>query len=206
VPVTDHLVYAIPDLDTAVDEFERTTGVRPAFGGAHVGLGTHNALVSLGDCYVELIAADPGQPEPARPRPFGIDDLDRARLVTFAVRPAGDETLDELVARARAAGFDPGEPLAMSRRAPDGTVLEWRLTFPRDDLDGLVPFLIDWGETPQPSRTAPGGVRLVDLAARHPDAERITAARAALGLHDPVGAGEPAFHATVRGPRGELRL
>jgi hypothetical protein len=206
VPVTDHLVYAVSSLAEAVDDVERATGVRPAYGGAHVGLGTHNALLSFGECYLELIAPDPEQPEPERPRPFGIDDLGGPRLVTFAVRPAADETLDGLIARARADGYDPGDPIAMSRRAPDGTVLEWRLTFPRDDVDGLVPFLIDWGDTPQPSRTAPGGVRLVDVVASHPAPQRIAAARAALGIDDAVTAGDLAFHATVRGPAGDLRL
>lgn len=206
MPVTDHLVYAVPELTAAVDAFERATGVRPAFGGAHVGLGTHNALVSLGDSYLELIAADPGQPAPERPRPFGIDHLDRARLVTFAVRPSGDETLDGLIERARSAGADPGDPIGMSRSTPDGTVLSWRLTFPGDDLDGLVPFLIDWGDTPQPSRTAPGGLRLVRFEATHPAPERVAAARAALGVDDPVTAGDPALRGTVTGPAGSLEL
>jgi hypothetical protein len=42
----DHIVLAAPDLNRACDAFEATTGVRPAFGGAHPGLGTQRAPFS----------------------------------------------------------------------------------------------------------------------------------------------------------------
>jgi hypothetical protein len=44
----DHLVLATPDLAATVAHFTERTGVEPAPGGAHVGLGTRNHLVSLG--------------------------------------------------------------------------------------------------------------------------------------------------------------
>src|SRR5262245_56653484 len=102
----DHLVNAVPDLSEGMREIEKKLGVRAAPGGRHDGVGTHNALLALGDdAYLEIIAPDPSQPAPARPRPFGVDALQRGRLVTWAGRV---RDLDARVASARAAGFDPG--------------------------------------------------------------------------------------------------
>ncbi len=206
--VIDHLVYGVPDLAAARDAFERDVGVRPAIGGQHTGFGTWNALVSFGNCYLELIAPDPAQPPPDGDRPFGLDELDTPRLVTFAVRSTDGETLHDLIAALRGAGHDPGEPVAMGRETPSGERLEWSLTFPTGDHDGAVPFLIDWGTTPQPRATAPSGVDLVELVVEHPEPGAIESLWAAVGLSG-VGlqaAPQPGLRAAVRGPSGELRL
>lgn len=178
----DHLVYFVPDLDAAVDAAVHDYGVRPEFGGRHPGRGTHNALLALGDAYLELIAPDPSQPAPDGPRPFGIDDLTEPAFVAYAVRPSDGEHLDDLIAALAGVGADPGPATAMSRATPTGDRLEWRLTFPDPTFDGAVPFLIDWGTTPQPHRTAPAGptLRSLTVATNHGDVAR--AAVAALGL------------------------
>lgn len=213
--VIDHLVYAVADLDASVDWFEQHTGVRPAVGGSHDGMGTHNALVSLGECYLELIAPDPGQPDPpaSGSRPFGIDDVlapsgGGERLVGFAVRPDGDDTIDDVADRMADAGFDPGPVADMSRRTPDGEILAWRLTFP---TESTVPFVIDWGSTPQPNITQPAGVELVDFAIVHPRPFDVLGLVTALGLDLTVTAtesnDEPAgLRATVVGDAGGLDL
>ena len=72
-------------------------------------------------------------------------------------------SLDEIVAEATAAGIDFGTVTAMSRRRPDGVLLEWQLTLPQ--LDGpfgcALPFLIDWGSSAHPTDTLPRSARLV---------------------------------------------
>ena len=58
-------------------------------GGSHPGLGTHNALLSLGDeSYLEIIAPDPTQPKPDHPRIFGLDEgWPDGLLTAFSVHP-----------------------------------------------------------------------------------------------------------------------
>jgi hypothetical protein len=205
-PSLDHLVHASTDLAAAVRRFEQLTGVPPVEGGRHLGLGTRNFLVGLDagpdrHSYLELIGPDPEQPEPAQPRPFGVDRLTRPRLVTWAVRPAD---LDAAAERARRLGHEPGPVRAMSRRTPFGALLQWRLTEPGD---GLVPFLIDWQGSPHPSRSGLPTLTLIELFGRHPEPARVGSALAALGVRLRVEPGEPAeLVARLRGPAGEVEL
>lgn len=154
----DHLVYATPDLEATVAAIAAVTGVTPSPGGRHLGRGSRNCLADLGDgAYLEVIGPDPEQPLPSAPLPFGLDEVTHATLVGWAVRV---DDMDEAVASARAAGWDPGDPAPMSRRRPDGVVLQWRLT----PWEPPYPFLIDWGTSPHPSRSAVPGLSLVELS------------------------------------------
>ncbi|TDC06505.1 VOC family protein [Nonomuraea longispora] len=202
----DHLVYATPDLESTAAELERLLGVRPAAGGRHPGFGTANRLVRLGGMsYLEIVGPDPEQEPPAGSRPFGIDRLEAAALVGWAV--AVDD-IEAVTARARARGYDPGDPLDMSRRTPTGDLLEWRLTPPeRAGHDGLVPFLIDWGDTPHPAGPGLPAAELVSLAGGHPDAEGVRAALAAVGARlDVDEQTHPVLTAILSGCHGLVTL
>ncbi|MFG1700784.1 VOC family protein [Nonomuraea sp. NPDC049309] len=199
----DHLVYATPNLDTTVAEIEQQLDVRMVEGGRHPGLGTRNRLLGLGGrAYLEIIGPDPEQEPPAGPRPFGIDTLTMARLVTWA---AAVTDIDAAVARARERGYDPGDPQDMSRHTPSGELLSWRLTPP--SKAGLVPFLIDWGTTRHPTETDLPTVELTSFRARHPDPEAIGRDLSALGVHLDLEHGTtPTLTAVLRSPRGSLTL
>lgn len=207
----DHLVFAVPDLAAGIEAAAERFGVRPTRGGQHVGFGTANALLALGPtCYLEIIGPDLDQPPPERPRPFGLDTLTTPRLVTFAVK---ERNLEERVAAAQTAGFDPGEIVAMSRAKPDGSLLQWRLTMPamrsRGEMagDGLVPFMIDWGEAPPVAQSVAQGCELVALRAEHPQPEAIQQMLDALGVPLEVALGSvPTLIATLETPNGRLTL
>lgn len=203
----DHLVFAVPDLEVARDDFEQRTGIRPSYGGQHVGLGTHNAVLDLGEAvYVELLAPDPSQPESAGELAFGLHTLGEPRLITWAAKA---DHLRQRVESARAAGFDPGEVVPISRKLPDGTLLEWELTT-RPSAAGaadLLPYLIDWGDVPHPTTRAEAGCRLTSLRGQHPESEAVRGQLVALEVELDVEQGPTAaLIAVIETPRGTLTL
>lgn len=199
----DHLVLATPELAATVADFARRTGVAPAPGGAHVGRGTRNFLVSLGgSSYLEIIGPDPEQSEPDGPRPFTVDELASARTVTWAISPPD---LDAAVEAARARGYDPGSIRPMSRRRPDGTLLEWRLTDgDTQHPSGLVPFLIDWGASVHPTATGLPVTPLLELSASAPDPAEIRPLLAAVDAELNLSEGPLGINFTVDTPRGPV--
>jgi hypothetical protein len=202
--VIDHLVYATPELAPTVRDLGRRLGVELTAGGRHVGLGTMNFLAAIGSgAYLEVLGPDPDAP--AHTPPFGLAGLTEPRLATWAVRVSD---LAGAVERARAAGYDPGEIRSMSRRREDGVLLEWRLAYPEPDSgDGVVPFLIDWGDSPHPSAGAAPGAELLSFGGVHPRPDLISAKLAALGVSLPVTEGpRPALRAVLRTPAGEVEL
>ncbi|MDR5684419.1 MAG: VOC family protein [Armatimonadota bacterium] len=205
-PNVDHLVYASPDLDRGIAEIEGLLGVQPSAGGQHIGIGTRNALVGLGPMtYLEIIAPDPDQPPPLVPRPFGIDQLCGSKLAAWFLR-ASD--LGRLRGEALRAGVPIGGVKSASRRRPDGVALSWEMTDPWCAVaEGIVPFFIDWKDSPHPAATAPRGGSWVGLRAEHPDAPRVRDMLSRLGIEVPVEVGPlPALIATIEGARGRVEL
>jgi hypothetical protein len=202
----DHLVYATPDLERGIREVESLLGVRATAGGQHPGRGTRNAVIALGPAaYLEIIGPDPDQATPTSPRWFGIDNLERSTLVTWAAKT---DDVDRAHRVAVANGIPIGEVRSGSRRRSDGILLSWRLTEPANDKDnGVIPFFIDWGASPHPSQTSAQGAMLTELRAEHPDSERVQRSLRMLGLHMAVTLGpRPALIAIVDGRHGHVEL
>ena len=202
----DHLVYAAPDLDSGIDCIEKLTGIRAAIGGSHPGMGTRNAIIALGPAtYLEIVAPDPAQQDYRGTRIFHVDEIDKPRLITWAAKS------DDI--RATAAirlpdGGTTGPPMTGSRVRPDAVMLTWELTHPGTELgEGVVPFFIDWGDTPHPASAAPAGAVLTGLRAEHPRPNDVLPLLEALGLDLQVDTGSaPALIAILDTPQGRVEL
>ncbi len=201
--VLDHLVYATPDVDATIEELGKLLGVRAAIGGQHPGWGTRNALLSLGPrAYLEIMGPDPAQPEPKQPRPFGIDGLTGARLVTWV---AHTDDIPSVITAARRCDVDLGEPQERSRKRPDGTILTWTMTdLTKDRKSGVIPYFIDWGDSPHPAAGAPGGCTLAKLEAFHPDSAKVSEILKELGIDLRVESGQVGMRATLACPSGRV--
>jgi len=194
----DHLVYTVPHLGEGMDAMEAMFGVRPVPGGRHPLLGSHNALLSLGDeTYLEVVAPDPDLTRPPRGVVFEMEAISGPRLATWALR---SEAIEDAVSRASQAGVALGPVLDGSRERPDGTVLRWRLSDPYAmAFGGVVPFLIAWGDSPHPARSAPHAGVLLALEAQHPDPVGVVDVFGALDVDLSPGRGPvPRLSARIR--------
>lgn len=200
----DHLIYADPDLDAAVATVHGRFGVEAGGGGRHPGRGTHNKLLALGPrTYLELVAPDPSQPDPATPRPYGVEGITRGGLVGWAIAV---EDIEAARAYARSHGFDPGPVADGQREGAAGSLIRWRATA-NAEAAGVIPFLISWGHTRHPAADAPVGLSLSALSVEHPRPTEIRTALSAMGADVEVRrAPRPALVARIGGPHGEREL
>ncbi len=202
----DHFIYAGRDLDALRAAFEQLTGVAPGRGGRHPGLGTHNALASLGkDIYFELMAVDPTQ-RGSLQGTLGerVDALPTPRLFAYMLREQDLARQQKVLAEygITADLFD------ASRTTPDGRTLKWRLLVPHaNPLGDFVPKFIDWLDTPHPSTTSVPGCTYESFEIGHPEAERLRGLLDALGASIPVELSDRAhFHLRIGSPKGKLSL
>lgn len=180
----DHLILGVADLDRAIEDFEKLTGVRPVYGGKHP-TGTHNALASLGDrVYLELIAVQPGATPP--PQFAALSGIENPAPIGWAVSADDGAALRRSL---EAAGFKLTESRPGSRTTSSGTTLQWQ-TFGLASNVRDAPFFILWGpETPHPSVTSPTGCTLERLAIAGPQAGDLQRFRDALGLSVEISKG-----------------
>lgn len=201
----DHLVVTAATLERGIADLEALLGVSLSAGGEHRLMGTHNALLRLGDrLYLEVIAVRPGAPQPLRARWFGLDrSPETTRLVHWVARSSA------FPADATRLGFAADERVRMQRDRYD-----WQLGVRGDGTmpgDGVLPSPIEW-HGPHPAAALPDrGCRLRALAATHPCAAEIAATLQTLALDaEPPVTIRPGHDATLAAeidtPAGLRRL
>jgi hypothetical protein len=174
----DHIAVSAATLADGVAVVEAALGVVLAPGGVHPHMGTHNRLLALGDIYLEVIAADPAAPRPARPRWFDLDRFSGLPRLTNWIAACDD--LETEIARGPEGT---GTPVALERGD-----LRWRMAVPANGqlpFDDAFPALIQWQGAAHPAERLPeAGVRLTRLEVIHPQAAALAAALAGR-LDDP---------------------
>ena len=208
VEALDHLLIGAASLDAGVAWLEERTGVRAVPGGSHPGLGTWNALASLGPSqYVEIIAPDPAQPGVETVYVPGLRDFPVPRVATWAASAPN------------LAGFEASLPPDLScegvrrgsRTRPGGVNLGWTLAFPRHRRQaafaGALPFLIEWDSLAHhPGLSTPCGLTLKALTLRHPEDVALRAALGSLGMEGKVERGDVSIRVELSTPRGPVVL
>jgi len=162
----DHFVMGISELEKGVEQFNRLTGVKPVPGGKHPFMGTHNALVSLGDkLYLEILAPQPGMD-------MGLySKMSKLTPLTWAVSTNNIRGLKE---KLRKQGFETTELIPGFRTTPEGSKLEWSALMVIKPAIKEVPFFTQWkGRSVHPSETSPQGCRLHSFELSTPNADML---------------------------------
>jgi glyoxalase-like protein len=211
VPATaavDHLLVGAADLDLGIAWVELLTGVKAIMGGSHPGVGTRNALLSLGGRrYLEIIAPDPAQT--AFNFQIDIRKLTEPRLITWA---AVTTDINAVARNAREAGHQIFGPRDGSRARPDGKVLKWKSLGVMNSfgLEGIepFPFFIEWAsDSLHPSQDSPQGCELQSFEIGHADPVNLTGALKKLGIDAAVKLAKNAnLKATLVTPKGKVEL
>jgi len=173
----DHVVIACQELSSGVDFIQRQIGVAIPLGGQHHFMGTHNAVMAVGEgIYLEVIAIDPDLPPPSRPRWFGLDDSEvQSRLSQSPICVHYVLRTPDLAATLNAMPDDLRRQLGPVHAA-SRMDLSWSITIPDDGLPaqgGCLPALIEWQGTPPQYNMARPGPELVNLHLEHPDPDNL---------------------------------
>jgi Glyoxalase-like domain len=190
---TDHVIFAVDDLDTAAAALEEREGLASVPGGRHPGWGTANRIVPLGETYLELVT---------------VVDVEEAKESSFGsavLRAIDDERplVGWVVATDDIEGVASRLDLEVERRSrdrPDGSELSWRLAGMEAAMEtGALPFFVQWEGGPEDHPGAaearhdadPGGIAWIEVSAEE---ERL---RDWLGDSDVpvrITEGDPAIH------------
>ncbi len=198
----DHFMYATASLDEGMAWAQDVFGIQPAYSGEHLGLGTRNALLSLGSAYLEIIARGPAQSlEGTLGEQFA--GLSSGGLVTWAAE--GD--LAKVQAALLSCGIRSAGPKQTRRKTPDGELLEWALLFPIGATHGLrMPFFIDWQRCVHPRETSPMAGTFQSLSITTSHADDLRQVMAAIGLKVSISEGEPGLDVLIAARGGVVQL
>ncbi|MEO5763592.1 MAG: VOC family protein [Vicinamibacteria bacterium] len=206
----DHLLIGARTLESGIEWLEAKTGIRAVAGGSHPGLGTWNALASLGSGqYIEIISPDPTQPGLPTFYVPRLRDFVEPRIATWAARGT---SLNESFPGTLPEPLSCAPPRQGSRVGPDGVRLVWSLAFPKHRehgaFGGALPFLIEWeSANAHPSLTTPAGLSIHSLSLGHPEALVLGEALSALGIKDAIRSTEaPSIEVELNTPKGRARL
>jgi len=140
--VVDHIVLAAPDMDNAIDEFERMTGVAPVEVHSVNGLGIKTAQVSFNDSsYIEIIAPD----HKGAPGPIGLLLKSRKfkKLTPFhyALRTS---QIAQLKKDVTAFGYNP-DHISMYSGKMDCEPHKWETMYMYGHkMAGICPYFVHW--------------------------------------------------------------
>lgn len=147
----DHIIISAHDPEKSARKFAKKHSIQITKGGEHPDWGTYNYLAYFqNNTYIEWIGINDIKIATESKNPL-IEQVVEAltnnieRPIQYALRT---KEMDLYIEQMDAIKFAYTGPFSGSRGRPDGSVLEWRMLFPICPTTHPLPFLIEWGDTP----------------------------------------------------------
>lgn len=203
----DHLVYAVPNLEDAMESIGQQLGIHPVFGGHHETKGTKNALLNLGNgCYLEILSVDESNTSIDPPRWMGVDLIKSARMTRWALKSSTIQKDSETLRR-----YFPemGSISKGTRKTSDGDTLSWQMILPLASPEvELIPFMVDWSQSSfHPTEKLEPGCMLTEISFHATLPNKQTKVFADLDISNSIIAHDKEqIVVTIEGPKGTLIL
>jgi len=143
----DHIVHFISqDPQAAVEQWEKH-GIKAVMGGSHELWGTYNSLLYTASSYIEYLAIENQEIAQQSNNPLIqhlVKDLARgegAGQICFRT-----DNIEDLKDTLEKKGYSTFPIFPGSRRRKDGTVIEWKMLFLKEEASVPYPFFIEWGQ------------------------------------------------------------
>jgi hypothetical protein len=164
----DHIVISVPDLYEAMDRFTEKCGIEVVYGGQHLSIGTHNALLNIGNgAYLELIAKDPNNPLEEAQKWMGLDLINDTTFTRWAIK---SDQLATDAAILKKASPNMGAIFEGSRKKTDGSTLSWAMTLPlAAPKVEVLPFILNWKDSVHPTEDLAAGCTIESFEIWHPE-------------------------------------
>ena len=202
--VLDHIVLAAPDLEKAMKDFKKRSGVELTIAGTIKGLGIKCARVSFNDStYIEVIAPDPKSPGP-------IGELLKAKGIKdmvpfhYAIRSSKAEELKDEV---KQFGYTP-DHITMFGAKKDGSPRKWEMLYLYGHkMGGICPFFINWANSDHPCAQLPVVGKLKKFTIRAPEDDPVHELLEHVGIDNIIiETGKPKFSFQFSSPEGTVKF
>lgn len=166
----DHVVLGTSNLDQAIDDFEKLTGVRPLMVVSHNGCGTKSARVAFEQCaFLEFLGPDDKQPSTPLSEKLSLIPEGAFVPVHYAVR---NSEAEDLKATWKGMGFEIDNVTMIAKDR--GMPWKWSLYFFEGHEDGgLIPFFADWGDAHHAAGRLPIVGELESVTVRGPSDSKL---------------------------------
>jgi len=199
----DHFLLGCSSLEAGIQFIKDKTGIEAIKGGKHPHIGTHNALLSLGEkVYLEIIAPDPEAKSLIEAYAF-LKEMNAPTLFMWAART---DNMDDLLKRVREAGYKNSGISPGSRQRTDASVLKWRSLSVETGINSVVPFFIEWDKSSKhPSIDSPKGCSIESFEIEYPEPEKLKAVFTQLQIDVPLKQGiKASLQLKINSPKGTV--